>query len=171
MTKEKERRKIKREEKERRRRKNCNGCTLSCYNGYFGDTLAEKNCWTEKVHLAITFSKIRLDGPRGTLPYKGCIGMGQLSLGRTEAVKFLDDARQPEVRLLISLDATKFVLLSVFTRIQTIWTKIWASSPPKNAKRPLQDDVRGAKTSLLKLSSVLSVHKKNRYNFSYFKYR
>ena len=97
--------------------------------------------------------------------------MGQLSLGRTEAVKFLDDARQPEVRLLISLDATKFVLLSVFTRIQTIWTKIWASSPPKNAKRPLQDDVRGAKTSLLKLSSVLSVHKKNRYNFSYFKYR
>ena len=37
--------------------------------------------------------------PRGTLPYKGCIGMGQLSLGGTEAVKFLDDARQPEVRL------------------------------------------------------------------------
>ena len=38
---------------------------LNCYNGYFGDTLAEKNCWTEKVHLAITFSKIRLDGPAG----------------------------------------------------------------------------------------------------------
>ena len=59
-------------------KKKSNGCTLSCYNGYFGDTLAEKNCWTEKVHLAITFSKIRLDGPRGTLPYKGCIGMEQL---------------------------------------------------------------------------------------------
>ena len=25
----------------------------------------KKNCWTEKVHLAITFSKIRLDGPAG----------------------------------------------------------------------------------------------------------
>ena len=36
---------------------------------------------------------------------------------------------------------------------------IWASSPPKNAKRPLQDDLRGVKTSMLKLSSVLSVHK------------
>ena len=24
-------------------------------------TLAEKDCWTQKVHLAITFSKIRLD--------------------------------------------------------------------------------------------------------------
>ena len=93
VTKEKERRKIKSEEKERRRRKKSNGCTLSCDNGYFGDTLAEK------VHLAITFSKIRLDGPRGTLPYKGCIGMEQLSLGGTEAVTFLDGARQPEVRL------------------------------------------------------------------------
>ena len=65
VTKEKERRKIKSEEKERRRRERSNGFSLSCYNGYFGDTLAEKNCWTEKVHLAITFSKIRLDGPAG----------------------------------------------------------------------------------------------------------
>ena len=24
-------------------------------------TLAEKDCWTQKVHLAVTFSKIRLD--------------------------------------------------------------------------------------------------------------
>ena len=102
--------------------------------------------------------------PRGTLPYKGCIGVGQLSLGGTEAVKFLDDARQPESApffILICLyDATRFVLLSVFTRIETIWTKIWTSSLPKNAKRPLQDDVRGVKTSLLKLSSVLSFLKK-----------
>ena len=33
----------------------------------------------------------------GTLLYKGCIGMEQLSLGGTEAIKFLDDSRQPEV--------------------------------------------------------------------------
>ena len=53
------------EKNKARRREKSNGFTLSCYNGYFGDTLAEKNCWTEKVHLAITFSKIRLDGPAG----------------------------------------------------------------------------------------------------------
>ena len=102
--------------------------------------------------------------PQGTLPYKGCIGMEQLSLGGTVAVKFLDNARPAEVSLFFILiclyDATRFDLLSVFTRIETIWTKIWASSLPKNAKRPLQDNVRGVKTSLLKLSSVLSVHKK-----------
>ena len=55
--------------------------------------------------------------------------MEQLSLGGTEAVRFLDDARQAEVRLFFILiclyDATRFVLLSVFTRIQTIWTKIY----------------------------------------------
>jgi len=37
LTKEKERRKRNSEEKERRRRKKCNGCSLSFYNGYFGD--------------------------------------------------------------------------------------------------------------------------------------
>ena len=57
VTKEKERRKRKSEEEERRRRGKSNGCTLSFYNSYFG----EKKCWTQKVHLAVTFSKIRLD--------------------------------------------------------------------------------------------------------------
>ena len=39
LTKEKERRKRKNEEPERRRREESSGCTLSFYNGYFGDVL------------------------------------------------------------------------------------------------------------------------------------
>ena len=42
VTKEKERRKRKSEEKERRRRKKSNGCTLSFYNSYFGDSFGRK---------------------------------------------------------------------------------------------------------------------------------
>ena len=62
VTKEKERRKRKSEEKERRRREKSNGCTLSFYNGYFGVSFwPKKNCWTQKLHLTITLSKIRLD--------------------------------------------------------------------------------------------------------------
>ena len=56
VTKEKERRKRKIEEKEIRRRKKSNGCTLSFYN-----KTEQKNCWTQKVYLAITLSKIRLE--------------------------------------------------------------------------------------------------------------
>ena len=57
-TKEKESRKRKRVEEERSRREKSNDCTLSFHNGYFG---RKTNCWTQKVHLAVTFSKIRLD--------------------------------------------------------------------------------------------------------------
>ena len=39
LTKEKERRKRKNKEEERWRREKSNGCTLSFYNGYFGDVL------------------------------------------------------------------------------------------------------------------------------------
>ena len=46
-------RKRKSEEKARRIREKRNGCTLSFYNGYF--------VGRKKVHLAITFTKIRLD--------------------------------------------------------------------------------------------------------------
>ena len=49
---EKERRKRQRGEEERRRREKSNACTLSFYNGYFGQKT--KNCWTGKVHLAVT---------------------------------------------------------------------------------------------------------------------
>ena len=60
---EEERRKRKNEEEERRRSEKSNGCTLSFHNrGYFGDSFwPKKDCWTQKVHLAVTFSKIRLD--------------------------------------------------------------------------------------------------------------
>ena len=54
--------KKKSEEKERRRRKKSNAYILSFYNSYFGDSFwPKKNCWTQKVYLAITLSKIRLD--------------------------------------------------------------------------------------------------------------
>ena len=44
------------------KRKKRNGRTLGFYNGYFGDSFwPKKGCGTEKVHLAVTFSKIRLD--------------------------------------------------------------------------------------------------------------
>ena len=39
-------------------------------DGYFGEIfLAEKNCWTQKVHLAITFWKIPLDVCMGVCVY------------------------------------------------------------------------------------------------------
>ena len=57
VTKKKERRKRKSQEKERRRRKKAMAALLV----FIMATLAGKNCRTQKVHLAITFSKIRLD--------------------------------------------------------------------------------------------------------------
>ena len=42
-------------------KKKNNGCTLSFYNGRFGEFLAEKKSgWTQRAHLLVTFSKIRL---------------------------------------------------------------------------------------------------------------
>ena len=65
VTKEKERRKRKSEDTERRRREKSNGCTLSFYNGYFGDCFwPKKHFWTEKVHLAVTFPKMTVDEPK-----------------------------------------------------------------------------------------------------------
>ena len=64
-TKEKESRKRKSVEEERRRREKSNGCTLSFYNGYFGDCFwPKKHFWTEKVHLAVTFPKMTVDEPK-----------------------------------------------------------------------------------------------------------
>ena len=51
------------------------------------------------------------------------------------------------------LDATKFVLLSVFTPIETICYKICSNSRPKIAKSSLPVDVRRSKTLLFKLPS------------------
>ena len=47
---------------------------------------------------------------------------------------------------------TRFVLLSVFTLIETICPKISANALPQNASSPLPVDVRRSKTSLLKLT-------------------
>ena len=63
--KEKERRKIKDKEKEMRRRERSHGCTLSFYNGYFGRKKKKRkekkrNCWMQKFHLVVKFSKIRV---------------------------------------------------------------------------------------------------------------
>ena len=52
----------KEKKKERVGEEKSNGFTLSFYDGYFGDSFwPQKNCWTQKVHLVITFLKIRLD--------------------------------------------------------------------------------------------------------------
>ena len=57
--------------------------------------------------------------------------------------------------ILKHLDATKFVLLSVFTIIEAICLRSWAKPPSKNEKRLLPVDVFRSKTSLLKLSNIL----------------
>ena len=56
--------------------------------------------------------------------------------------------------ILICLDATKFVLLRVFTLIETICLKICLKSRLKSAISPLSVDVRRSNTSLLKLRIV-----------------
>ena len=56
--------------------------------------------------------------------------------------------------LLISLDATIFVLLSVLTLIETICPKIWSKLRLKSAKSPLPVDVRRSKTSLNRKGDV-----------------
>ena len=56
--------------------------------------------------------------------------------------------------LLISLDATVFILPSVLILIETICPKMCSKSRLKSAKRPLPLDVRRSKTSLLKLPTV-----------------
>ena len=53
--------------------------------------------------------------------------------------------------LLISLDATIFVLPSVLILTETICPKICSKSRLKSAKSPFPVDVRRSKTSLLKL--------------------
>ena len=51
-------------------------------------------------------------------------------------------------------NATKFVLLIVFSYMQTICQNIWVKTLPKKAKYPLLGDLRCSETSLLKLPVV-----------------
>ena len=53
--------------------------------------------------------------------------------------------------LLICLDANKFVLLSFFSLIKTIYPRVSTKPLPNDAKSPLPVDVRRSKTLLLKL--------------------
>ena len=72
---------------------------------------------------------------------------------------FLCDTRQPEVMPVLPfmcLDANKFVLLSVFTLIRTIYPSVWTKPVPNDAnKSPPSVDVRRSKTLLLKLPIFL----------------
>ena len=56
--------------------------------------------------------------------------------------------------LLICIDATKFVLLSVFTLIESICPKICSKSRLKGTKKQLPVDFRRSKTLLLKLPNT-----------------
>ena len=53
--------------------------------------------------------------------------------------------------LTICLDAKKFVLISFFSLIRTIYLRVSTKPPPNDAKRPLPVDVLRSKTLLLKL--------------------
>ena len=56
--------------------------------------------------------------------------------------------------LLICLDANKFVLLSFFSLIKTIYQRVSTEPLPNDAKSPLPVEVRRSKTLLLKLPNV-----------------
>ena len=56
--------------------------------------------------------------------------------------------------LFTHLGATPFVILSVVTRIETIYLNIRAYPLPKNERHPLPVAVRRSKTPLLKLPKV-----------------
>ena len=56
--------------------------------------------------------------------------------------------------LFIRLDTTKFVLLSFFSPIKTIYLRVSTKPQPNAAKSPLPVDVRRSKTLLLKLPNV-----------------
>ena len=59
--------------------------------------------------------------------------------------------------LLICLGANKFVLLSFFSLIKTIYRRVSTKPLPNDAKSPLPVDVRRSKTPLLKLPNHLSL--------------
>ena len=58
--------------------------------------------------------------------------------------------------LFICLNASKFVLLSFFSLIKTIYPRVWTKPLPNDAKSPLPVDVRRSKTLLLKLPTIKS---------------
>ena len=65
--------------------------------------------------------------------------------------------RSEPFSVLIFLDATKFLSLSVFTLIEKICLTFCSKSPLKSIKSPLLIDLRRSKTSLLKLRTGTNV--------------
>ena len=56
--------------------------------------------------------------------------------------------------LFICLDANRFVLLSFFSLIKTIYPRVSTKPLPSDAKSPLPVDVRRSKTLLIKFSII-----------------
>ena len=56
--------------------------------------------------------------------------------------------------LLVCLDANKFVLLSFFSPLKTIYSRVSTKPLPNDAKSSLPVDVRRSKTLLLKLPNI-----------------
>ena len=98
------------------------------------------------VHVITTFSypwcfAARASGARAPL-------LGSLS---SDVFERRTSTGSDPFSLLISLDATIFVLPSVLILTETICPKICSKSRLKSAKSPFPVDVRRSKTSLLKL--------------------
>ena len=89
------------------------------------------------------------------------------SLSKERLFAMRTSTRSEAFSPLICLDATKFVLPSVFTLIDTICPKIWARSLHKKAKRPLPVDGRRSKTPLLNLPFILVITKDDN-SFSFY---
>ena len=60
--------------------------------------------------------------------------------------------------LLVCLDANKFVLLSFFSPLKTIYSRVSTKPLPNDAKSSLPVDVRRSKTLLLKLPNNCHAH-------------
>ena len=78
-------------------------------------------------------------------------GRGSFTQAREFKFEQRTSTRSYAFSLLICLDSTTFLLLSVFALTDTIYPKILAKPLPKNAKSPLPVDVRRLKTSLRQL--------------------
>ena len=111
-----------------------------------GETRGLRVVWSPPFHLVGIGGSIRSTGFQPVL--------GSLSSNVFERRTSTGSEPFP---LLISLDATIFVLPSVLILIETICPKICSKSRLKSAKRPLPVDVRRSKTSLLKLPIALGV--------------
>ena len=78
----------------------------------------------------------------------GCMVTGSLS---RDVFKRRTSTGSELFSLLVCLDANKFVLLSFFSPLKTIYSRVSTKPLPNDAKSSLPVDVRRSKTLLLKL--------------------